>query len=70
MILVIGTENCSRCNMTKNILNNKSMEYEYKLINSLSLEEQNKYLEIAKNNGQMSYPMIFRDQVLITLQQL
>ena len=70
MVLVIGTENCSRCNMTKNILNNKNIVYDYKLIDSLTSEEQNKYLDIAQQNGQMSYPLIFKDEVLTTLQKL
>lgn len=70
MILVIGTENCSRCNMTKTILTNKKIEFEYKLLDSLSLEEQKKYLNVAQENGQMSFPIIFKNDELTTLQQL
>jgi len=70
MILVIGTDHCSRCNMTKTILTNKKIEFEYKLLDSLTPEEQKKYLNIAQENNQMSFPIIFRNDVLTTLQQL
>lgn len=70
MIVVIGTENCSRCNMVKNILNNKNIEYRYTLIDDYSVLDQSKYLEMAQSKGLMSYPMIFKDEEMITLQQL
>jgi len=70
MILVIGTENCSRCNMVKNILNNKNIEYDYKLINSLSDEDKNKYINMAQCIGQMSFPLIIKDEKIITLQEV
>lgn len=70
MILVIGTENCSRCNMTKTILTNKNIEFEYKLIDSLPKEDQEKYLNIAQKNNQMSFPIIFQDNELVTLQKI
>ena len=70
MILVIGAENCSRCNMTKTILTNKKIKFEYQLLNSLPPEEQTNYLEIAEENNQMSFPLIFKDNELTTLQNL
>lgn len=70
MVLVIGTENCSRCNMVKNILTNKKVDYQYILINDLPELEQDKYLTTARENNQMSYPMIFKDGEITTLQKL
>ena len=70
MVLVIGTENCSRCNMTKTILTNKKIEFEYILLNFLTPEEQKKCLDIAEKNNQMSFPLIFKDDELTTLQKL
>jgi len=70
MLLVIGTENCSRCAMVKNILNTKNINYNYKLIDELSETEQNNYLDIAKQSGQLSYPMIFKNNKIITIQEV
>lgn len=70
MIVVIGTENCARCNMVKNILTNKNIKFRYTLISDYSVLDQSKYLEMAKSKGLMSFPMIFKDEELITLQQL
>lgn len=70
MLLVIGTEHCSRCNMAKGLLDRKGIEYEYKLLSSLSIEEQNKYIQIAKQSNQMSMPLIIKDGKIIALQEV
>lgn len=70
MILLIGTKHCSRCQMTTNILTNKNIPFEYKLFDSLSQEDQDKYLNIAKNVNQTSFPIIFKDDKIVTLQQI
>jgi len=54
--------------MVKNILDNKKIEYEYKLIDDMSELDQSTYL--SKANGQMSYPIIFKNDQLTTLQNL
>jgi glutaredoxin len=70
MLLVVGTENCSRCNATKGCLNAKEVEYEYKLMSSLSTEEQDRYIQMAQEKHQMLMPLIFKDGQLITLQEV
>lgn len=70
MILVIGTQNCSRCGMIKNILTEKGIEYEYKLINEMLTEERDEYMDMAKAKNQMSFPLIIRENKLITLQEV
>lgn len=70
MLLVIGTENCSRCNMTKNILNNKGIEFDYKLISSFSTDDKDKYMNMAQQTGQMSFPLIIKDNKIITIQEV
>jgi glutaredoxin len=67
LILVIGTENCSRCIMTKTILINKQIDFEYKLIDSFSDEDKDKYMNMAQQAGQMSFPLIVKDNKIITL---
>lgn len=56
--------------MATNILTNKNIPFKYKLFDSLSQEDQDKYLNIAKEKNQMSFPMIFKDDEIVTLQQL
>lgn len=70
MTLVIGKENCSSCEITKNILKNKNIEFEYKLLDSLKEEDKDKYLKLAKEGRQMSMPLIIKNQQLVTLQEV
>ena len=67
---VIGKQNCSRCDMVKNILNNKQIEYEYILMESLSLEEQVEYRKMAIKAKQMEMPLIIKEDKIITLQEV
>jgi glutaredoxin len=71
MILVIGMKNCGKCMMTKNILDNKGIQYEYVLFNELSQEEKRKYLDLGKEKtGEMPMPMIIKDGKIITIQEV
>jgi glutaredoxin len=70
MYLVIGKTNCSACMMTKNILNNKKIEYEYKLLDDLEGDEKQRYLTLAREQGKMSMPFIIRDSKMFTLQEV
>jgi glutaredoxin len=70
MLLIIGTKNCSRCNMTKAILNNKNVEYTYKLNNEISKNELNEYLNKARSAGLMSFPLIIKDDEIIKLEDV
>jgi len=69
MILIIGTENCSKCNMVKGVLSNKGIKYEYKLFDSLSDEERQEYLKIAEEANVSSFPLIFKENKLTTLEE-
>ena len=65
MVTVIGKNNCSSCEMTKNILNNKGVEYEYKMFEDLHNEEQAKLRKIAR-----SFPILLIDGEVKTLQEV
>ncbi len=69
MIIVIGTESCSRCTTTKNILDVKGIEYKYLLITDYPDENQNKFMEMAEKANQMSFPLIIKNDKIITLQE-
>ena len=70
MIKIIGTNNCAKCIMTKQLLDNKNTEYEYVLLEDLSKEEQGEYLSMARKKGMMSMPLIMKNEELITLQEV
>jgi glutaredoxin len=70
VLLIIGTENCSKCKMTKSILDNKNIDYIYKLNNEISKDEFNKYIEKAKIKGLMNFPLIVRDEEIIMLNDI
>lgn len=69
-MLLIGTKNCGRCNMTKKILDNKGINYEYKLLDDLTQEEKDLYLSMARKVGLMSFPLIIKNNNAITLQEV
>ena len=70
MILLIGQKGCNRCQMTKNILINKNIDFDYKLLNELSKEEQDKYLKMATEKQMFELRLIIKDNNLITLQEI
>ena len=70
MIKVIGTQGCSRCMMTKNILTKKNIDFTYDLITSLSQEDQNKYIKLAQDKGFMNFPIIIKNNEIVTLEDI
>ena len=70
MILLIGTKNCSRCKITKDILDKKGLEYTYKLITELTNEEQSECMQKAKEKNILSFPLIIKNDNIITLQEV
>ncbi|MDN5317855.1 MAG: Glutaredoxin [Thermoanaerobacterium sp.] len=70
MILVIGTQNCARCKSVKTILDNKNIKYEYKDISDFTKEEQDLFFDMANKEKQKSFPLIIKDNKIITLQEV
>jgi glutaredoxin len=70
MIRLIGNHGCSRCEMTKKILENKGIEYTYEYLSNLSEAEQTDIMEMAKEKGMMAMPMILRDNKLIDMKEI
>lgn len=65
MIKVVGKENCSNCEEAVRVLKENGISFEHILINELSQEEQNKYIEIAKNNKITAFPLLFKKNQII-----
>lgn len=70
MLTVIGTSNCNRCEMTKIILNNKGVPYQYIAYEELEKVEQDYYFELARKAGHAQFPILLRDGEIITLQDV
>jgi len=70
MIKVIGKENCSACEMTKTILKNKGIEFEYELLTQLEESQRKEYIKKARELGKLSMPLIIKNEQLITLQEV
>jgi glutaredoxin len=70
MYLLLGKENCSRCEMVKTILTNKNIEFEYKLLNDLTNDLKFKYLNNARENGLIELPLIIKDNQVIDFKEV
>lgn len=69
-VLVIGKQNCSRCDMTKNILHKKEIEFEYVSMEDLSKEDRIKYKKMNMSAGIMEFPIIIVDNEAVSLQEV
>ena len=70
MIKVIGNNGCSRCEITKQILTNKGIEFEYELLSDLPEETQKLYIKSARVKGQLNMPLIFKDNEIIDIKEI
>ena len=70
MVRVIGEKGCSRCEITKQILKNKGITFEYILLSEQSEEEQNKILNLAQEKGMMQMPLILKDDCLVEIKEI
>jgi arsenate reductase-like glutaredoxin family protein len=70
MYLLIGKENCSRCESIKLELENKKISYKYKLLNELPEEDKTKYLKLAREKKIIELPLIIKDNVLLSIQEV
>jgi glutaredoxin len=58
LLTVIGTENCSKCMMTKVKLDKKNIEYKYRYYSDLSNREQDSIDALARKCNIMSFPIV------------
>jgi glutaredoxin len=69
-IELIGKNNCNRCEIVKNILKNKNINFVYIDFNTLSDYEQSRYLNIASSSNANSFPLIIKNNKLINIQEV
>lgn len=70
MIRVIGNLGCSNCEITKQVLKKKGIDFSYELYVNLPDEEQIKLEELATNKGMIKMPLILKDDELVTIAEL
>ena len=70
MVRVIGNKSCINCEITKQTLKKKGIEFSYELFSELSEDEQNKLNELAISKGLMKMPLILKNNELITIVEL
>ncbi len=70
MIKVIGNHGCSRCEITKQILTNKGVEFEYEILSDLPEETQKEFMKKARLKGQLNMPLIFKDNELTDIKEI
>lgn len=69
-ILIIGQDNCNRCEMVKRIFDEKGIEYSYKLISEFSKDEQNKYMRDSLSAKFTSFPLVFKDGEIVDFREV
>lgn len=70
MILIIGNKGCSRCEITQNLLTSKNIPFEYKMISELDNKDAALYLAMARTAKQTSFPILIKDEKVVTLQEV
>jgi hypothetical protein len=56
--------------MTKAILDKKKIEYQYKLNNEIPEADFNTYMGKARTKGLLNFPLIIKDEEIITIQEI
>jgi glutaredoxin len=70
MLLILGLKNCSKCDITKQILTSKGLSFEYHILNDLPEEDRRKYAKLARDCNYNTMPLIVQDEKLIKLEDL
>jgi|BioPla2DNA2_1021312.scaffolds.fasta_scaffold298155_1 glutaredoxin len=70
MVRVIGSLGCVNCEITKQTLKKKGVEFIYELFNQLPDEEQIRLEEMAASKGLIKMPLILKDDELTTISEL
>ena len=69
-VTVIGSRGCSKCKITKTLLEQKKIPFEYKMIEDLPEQDQNSYINKAQNAGTMNFPIIIKDDNIVNLEDV
>ena len=70
MVRVLGSKGCVNCEITKQTLKKKGIEFRYELLSDLPDDEQTRLNEMAKNKGLLKMPLILKNDELTTIIEL
>lgn len=70
MIEVIGKENCNVCEETYEFLKGRNINFSYGKIEEYPIEEQKSIKQLAIKSKIMSFPIVFWDNEIITINEL
>ena len=70
MYTIIGNENCPRCDKTKEILEEKGIEFDYFLMDSLEPAQRETYMNLAKEYNVKNFPLIIKNNTIYNLQEV
>ena len=65
MIEVIGNKNCAACLVTKRLLTDRGVEFEYKIYDDMPADERSRVMDIARAANALSFPIILRDGIAV-----
>lgn len=61
MMLVIGLDECSKCQQALNYLDKKNIKYRYENYDDLNKVEKDYYFELARKAGHAQFPIVIND---------
>lgn len=64
-IVVIGKKSCGKCQDLKEELNEQEVDFEYKDLNSIPVDERREYVQKARDNDMTYLPLVFKDNQII-----
>lgn len=70
MIKVIGNKNCNRCEIVKNLFNQKNIDFEYLYFSDLDKKEQDELLKEAEDKGLLNFPIVIKNKTVIDAKEL
>lgn len=68
MVLIYGNAGCSKCEVVKNLVEEKGIEFEYKYLSEIPATEKFNVMQAAKKVKQLNLPIIFINEEIITFE--
>lgn len=70
VIEVIGTKNCTACLITKKLLAEREIAFEYKLYDELTPADKEAIMAKARAASHMNFPIIMREGAVVQLSEV
>lgn len=70
MVLVIGTDNCPRCDIVVNRLTQLGKDFKYLKSNEVAKGDMKQFKKNAQAKGIMSFPLIIKNDDIVELKEV